>query len=108
MLLEAGQRFLGKAEVAIQDKDPMLRDFYLKRVLAILLELSHRVNCEQGGDLVSNLIKVYDWWGREVLDAGEQNDVERLKVVAAQMGDIRKSWEQVLFQGQGMSENPEF
>ncbi|GLH73157.1 hypothetical protein GETHLI_16590 [Geothrix limicola] len=108
MLLEGAQRFLGKAEEAIQARDSMLRDFYLKRVLSIILELTKRVNCELGGSLVNNLIRIYDWWGREVLDGGEQDDVERLRTVADQMGEIRKSWEQVLFKGQGMSENPEF
>ena len=107
MLLEGAQRFLAKAEEAIRNHDAMLRDFFLKRVLAILLELTKRVNCEQGGELVNNLIKVYDWWGREVLHGGEQDDVERLKRVSAQMGEIKKSWEQVLFKGQGMSEYPE-
>lgn len=108
LLLEAAQRFLGKAEGTIQAQDLMLRDFYLKRVLTIILELSKRLNGEQGGELVSNLIRVYDWWGREVLDAGERNDVARLRCVSSQMGEIRKAWEQVLFQGQGMSENPDF
>lgn len=108
LLLEAAQRFLAKAEETIQGQDPILRDFYLKRVLSIILELSKRLNAEQGGELVHNLIRIYDWWGREVLDAGEQGDVARLKCVSAQMGDIRKAWEQVLFQGQGMSENPDF
>ena len=107
MLLEGAQRFLTKAEEAILSHDAMLRDFFLKRVLAILLELTKRVNCEQGGELVNNLIKVYDWWGREVLEAGEQGDAARLKVISSQMGEIRKSWEQVLFKGQGMSEYPE-
>jgi flagellar protein FliS len=107
MLLEGAQRFLAKAEDAIRNQDAMLRDFFLKRVLAILLELTKRVDCEQGGELVNNLIKVYDWWGREVLEAGEQDDAARLKVVSSQMGEIRKSWEQVLFKGQGMSEYPE-
>lgn len=107
LLLEGAQRFLAKAEEAIFNEDSLLRDFYLKRVLAILLELSRRVNCEQGGALVNNLIKVYGWWGREVLNGGEQDDVERLKVVSSQMGEIKKSWEHVLFKGQGMSEYPE-
>jgi flagellar protein FliS len=108
LLLEAAQRFLGKAEETIQSQDPLLRDFYLKKVLAILLELTNRLNGEAGGELVINLIRIYDWWGREVVDGGEQNDIARLKSVSSQMGDIRKAWDQVLFQGQGMSENPDF
>lgn len=108
LLLEGGQRFLVKAEEAIGRQDPMIRDYYLKRVLAIPKELTRRLNHEQGGELVDNLIQVYDWWGREVLDAGEQDDVDRLGLIASQMGEIRRSWEHVLFQGEGMSGNLEF
>lgn len=108
LLLEGGQRFLAKAEEAIERRDPMIRDYYLERALAILKELTRRLNHEQGGELVDNLIRVYDWWGREVLAAGEQDDVDRLKLISSQMGEIRRSWEHVLFQGEGMSENLEF
>lgn len=108
LLLEAAQRFLAKAEETIQSQDPLLRDFYLKKVLSILLELTNRLNGEVGGELVCNLTRIYDWWGREVMEGGELNDVSRLIGVSSQMGEIRKAWEQVLFQGQGMSENPDF
>ena len=108
LLLQGGQRFLVKAEEAIRRQDPMMRDHHLKRVLAILQDLTRRLNHEQGGELVDNLMRVYDWWGRELLDAGAQDDLDRLSLVSSQMGEIRRSWEHVLFQGEGMSENLEF
>jgi len=107
LLLEAGQRFLGKAEEAIKQQEPTLRDLYLRRTLSILLELSRRLNPEEGGELVVSLINLYDWWGREVMEGGEQPDTQRLRRVSSQMGEIRRAWEQVLFKGQGMSELPE-
>jgi flagellar protein FliS len=108
LLLEAGQRHLAKAQEAIQRRDPLLRDRSVSRVLAVLTELVNRLNHEQGGDLVDGLVRVYDWWGREVVEAGAQDDLPRLERIRSQMGEIRRSWEHVLFQGEGMSENPEF
>jgi len=108
LLLEGGQRFLVKAEEAILRRDPPSRDHSLKKVLAILAELNHRLDPVHGGSLALNLSRVYDWWGREILEAGLTDDVDRLRSIHAQMGDIRRSWEQVLFKGEGMSENPEF
>jgi flagellar biosynthetic protein FliS len=108
LLLEGGQRHLAKAQEAIQQKNPLIRDHHINKVLAILTELVSRLNHEQPSDLVDNLVRVYEWWGSEVVDAGLQNDEDRLKVISSQMGEIRKSWEQVLFQGEGLSENPEF
>ncbi len=108
LLLEGGQRFLAEAQEAIRRQDSTIRDYFVNKVLAILTELVNRLNGETGGDLVDNLVRVYDWWGVEVLAAASENDEQRLRVVAAQMGEIRKSWEQVLFGGEGLSENPEF
>ena len=108
LLLEGGQRFLAQAQEAMLSEEPMLRDHYLKKVLAILQELNNRLNPEQAGDLVVNLAKVYEWWGREILAAGESDDVARLKIISAQMGEIRKAWGQWLFRGEGLTENPEF
>jgi flagellar protein FliS len=106
LLLEGGQRFLVKIEEAIGREDPRPKEQFTKKVLAILEELHRRLNHEQGGELVDNLIRLYDWWRREVLDAGAKGDVERLNRVRTQMGDIRRAWEHVLFQGEGMSESP--
>jgi flagellar secretion chaperone FliS len=106
LLLEGGQRFLAKAEEAIQHKDSMACRYFLKRVGSILKELHLRLNHAEGGELVENFIRLYDWWAREISEAGAQEDARRLKVVASQMGEIRKSWEFVLFRGEGMSESP--
>jgi len=106
LLLEAGQGFLVKLEEAIGSGEPRLTDHFSRKVLAIIEELHRRLNHEQGGALVENLIKLYGWWRREILLAGEQGEVERLQRVHAQMGEVRQGWEHVLFQGEGMSESP--
>lgn len=107
LLLEGAQRFLGRAEEAIHNREPLVRDHHLKKVAAILGELHRCLNHEQGGPLVQSLIQVYAWWGQEVSEAGAADDPHRLKVIASQMGEIRKTWEHVLFKGEGMSEMPE-
>jgi flagellar protein FliS len=107
ILLEGGQRLLAKAGDAIRQKDSTARDFYLKKVNAVLRELVNRLNHEQGGDLVDNLVRVYDWWGCEISAACSQGDLDRIRVVSEQLGDIRRAWEFVLFKGEGMSESPE-
>jgi flagellar protein FliS len=107
LLLEAGQRFLVQIEESIRSGDPRLTEYFIKKVLAILEELHRRLNHDQGGELVDNLIRLYDWWCGEILDAGELEDAGRLIRVRTQMGDIRQAWEHVLFRGEGLSEGPE-
>lgn len=108
LLLEAGQRRLIKVEEAIQLKDPQCRDYHLRKFLCTLQELDKRLNHEQGGSLVANLTRVYGWWGGEAAEASDREDLPRLKRIHGQMGDIRRSWEHVLFGGVCLSENPEF
>ena len=107
LLLEGGQRFLAKAEEAGRRRDVTTRDFFLKKIDVVLKELHKRLNHAEGGDLVNNLIRLYDWWGREIPAAAAAGDIARLKLASEQMGEIRRAWEFVLFQGEGMSESPE-
>ncbi|WLT31810.1 flagellar export chaperone FliS [Geothrix sp. PMB-07] len=106
LLLEAAQRFLVKLEEALPGGDPRPREYFVKKLLAILDALHQRLNHEAGGELVGNLIRLYAWWGHEIIEASDAADGPRLKRVCAQMGDIRQAWEKVLFQGEGMSEGP--
>ena len=108
LLLEAGQRFVVKLQEVIALDDPRPRAHFSKKILAILEELDRRLNHEQGGELVDNLIRLYAWWRAEVLAARDQSDPERLTRVRKQMGDIRQAWEHVLFNGEGLTGNPEF
>jgi flagellar biosynthetic protein FliS len=106
LLLEGAQRFLAKADDAMKKDDAAARDYYLKRVGTILKELHGRLNHDQGGELVVNLIRLYAWWRAEILQAVAKGEAERLRRVHAQMGEIRRAWEVVLFRGEGMSESP--
>ncbi len=106
LLLEGAQRFLAKAEEAIGSQDSIQLGLFLRKIKAILKELHRRLNHEQGGELVDNLVRLYGWWEQEITAAMEQRDAARLRAVRAQMGDIRQAWEHVLFQGEGMSETP--
>ena len=108
LLLEAAQRFIGKLQDVLGEEDPARRLHFVQKIEAVLDELHRRLNHDQGGELVANLVRMYDWWRREVLAASHQGDANRLHRVHAQMGDIRQAWEQVLFKGEGMSGNPQF
>lgn len=95
LIMEAGQRHLGKAVQALNRKDISGAAHSLTRVLDAITESTLRLNYEDGGELVENLEKLYDWWTRELVAAGHLRDSRRLAVVGEQMGDIRQAWEQL-------------
>ncbi len=94
ILLEGAQKFLAQAVQALVRRDFAAKGKAINRVTAIIEELTLRLNHEEGGELVSNLVRVYDWWGREIIAAGADLDSGRLERVSRQMADLRLAWEQ--------------
>ena len=95
LLMEAGQLFLGKAIRAMEQKEPFEVARYLGQVAKIINEAVLRLNLEDGGELVQNLLKVYNWWTSELFEAGSSKDTARLRVLSHHMGQIRQAWEQL-------------
>lgn len=95
LLLEGGQRFLSQAAQAIGRRDFAAKAHFTNRALAIVEELTLRLNHEEGGELVDNLVRIHDWWTREILAASATKDPSRLERVGRQMGELRQAWEQL-------------
>jgi hypothetical protein len=62
--------------------DQRPKEPFLRKALAILEELHRRLNHEQGGDLVDNLDRLYGWWRKEILEAGEKGEASDWTVAA--------------------------
>lgn len=95
MLLEGGQRFLGQAISAMAKRDIPAKARLVNRVSAIIEELMVRLNHEEGGDLVANLSRLYEWWLNELFEGSQNNQADRLERVHRQMGEVRASWEEL-------------
>ena len=95
LLMEAGQLFLGKAIRAMEQKEHHQVARYLGQVAKIVNESIIRLNMEDGGELVQNLLKIYGWWTSELFEAGSSKDTARLRVLSHHMGQIRQAWEQL-------------
>jgi flagellin-specific chaperone FliS len=52
-----------------------------------------RLNHEEGGELVTNLTRLYEWWLNEVFAASQKNQPDRLEKISIQMGEVRAAWE---------------
>jgi flagellar protein FliS len=83
MLLEGARRFTDQAVAAIQRRDVSSKARLVNRVSAIIEELMVRLNHEEGGELVENLTRIYEWWLHELFDGSQFNQPERLQKVAA-------------------------
>jgi len=95
LLLEGGQKFLGLALTAMKNKDLPATARYVNRVSDIILELSLRLNHEDGGELVTNLTLIYEWWTNELFEGAQRNQPERLELMRRHMGELRGTWEEL-------------
>jgi flagellar protein FliS len=95
LLLEGGQRFLNLMIKAIQNQDLPNQAIYIGRISDILLGLKERLNLEDGGEVVENLIRLYDWWANELYEGSLGGEPERLRVLFNQMGELKETWEEL-------------
>lgn len=95
MLLEGGQRFLNLTLQAMNDHDLLNQAQYVNRTSDIIFGLKERLNFDDGGEVVENLIRIYDWWMNEVFDGAQKNQPERLRFIFKQMGEMKETWEEL-------------
>jgi flagellar protein FliS len=95
MLLDGAQRFLNQVVDAINKRDIPTKARYVNRVSDIIEELILRLNHDEGGELVTNLTRIYEWWMNELFDASQKNQPERLELILRQMGEMRDTWEEL-------------
>lgn len=95
LLMEAGQRFLGKGIKAMELGQHQETSRCFIRVSEIISESICRLNLEEGGELVDNLNRIYAWWTGELMAASGAKDVARLERISSHMGEIRQAWEQL-------------
>jgi flagellar protein FliS len=107
MLLEGAQKFLSQAVAAIRRRDIATRARMVNRVSSIVEELAIRLDHEGGGELVVNLTRIYDWWLKELFEASQRNEAERLEALERQIAEMKGAWAE-LDQRQGTVQQPSF
>jgi len=95
MLLEGGQRFINLTIQAMKDHNLTEQAHYVGRAADIIFGLKERLNHDEGGELVDNLVRIYDWWMQELYEASQTDQPERLQRIIAQMGEFKVTWEQL-------------
>jgi flagellar protein FliS len=93
LIMEAGQLHLGKAIQSLNRNDFYAAATSFIRVGEVIQEANLRLDLEGGGELASNLEKLYAWWMKEIMLASHAKDMQRLAAVAHGMGEIRQTWE---------------
>ncbi|MCL1874685.1 MAG: flagellar export chaperone FliS [Synergistaceae bacterium] len=106
---DIGIRSCQIAEGALEEKDYELSNRELVRAQSVIRELMVTLNVERGGDIAENLMKLYDFMHRYLVQANIDKDVEKVSIVTNMLKDLRQTWEEALLKllEEYRAENPD-
>jgi len=102
MLYDGALRFLEKARIGTEKKDPKLRGENLGRALNIITELNACLNMEKGGETARYLRDLYLYMLAELPKVNLTHDTEIIVRSMNYIRELKKLWEERVM---GMSKN---
>jgi len=81
---------------AIEDSKPELAHEQLIKTQAIIDELYFSVNKEQGGEIAENLLALYDYMKRRLVEANIKKDIEIINEVINMVTELRQTWQEAV------------
>lgn len=63
---------------------------------SIIAELMASLDMDQGGDIANNLLALYTWFNKELLEANIDHDKRRITIVRNMVSELRNTWNEVI------------
>ena len=93
MLYRGAARFAATAAAALESNDLELAHNDLVRTQAIVGELAGTLDIERGGNVAQNLMLVYDYLTRRLIEANVRKDPVIAREVERLLRDLLSAWE---------------
>ena len=94
-LYRGAVRFASAAADAIDARDLQGAHNNLVRAQAIVSELMETLDFERGGELAHNLLVIYDYLNRRLVEANLRKDAAVAREVEQHLRELLPAWEQV-------------
>lgn len=95
MLYDGVLRFNRLAQKAIAENDIKGRGTNLNRSLEIIGELANSLNMEEGGEIASNLARLYDFCSTTLTGANMTSDTAKIESVNRIIAELKGGWEAI-------------
>jgi len=86
--VENARRHLHAGDIASRSRE-------INKAYAILTELEQSLNREAGGSLAGNLVELYDYMQRRLLQANVEQSEPPLAEVSKMLSELREAWKSV-------------
>ncbi|WP_413364934.1 flagellar export chaperone FliS [Lysinibacillus sp. 3P01SB] len=94
MLYNGCLKFLGKAKVAITEKDIEEKNYNIQRAQAIIAELMSTLNMDI--EISKQMLPLYEYMNRRLVEANIQSDVAIIEEVEGLVTEFRDTWKEVI------------
>ncbi len=98
MLYDGALRFISQAEEAFAEKNLERINNMLLRVQAIIAELLASLNREKGGEIATNLERLYIFFLEKLGEANVKKDPEPMRAIKPLIETLRNTWEEAMKQ----------
>lgn len=95
MLYDGMDRFLIKAAKSIREGDIESAHSYMHRTGQILLELLSTLREDKGGEIATNLKRLYVYCYEQVVIANLKKDVRMIREIQQVLGNLKGAWKQI-------------
>ncbi len=92
MLMDGVIRFSEHGRKAIQEKDYEAKQKNLVRAQDIIIELVNGLDHEKGGDIATNLARLYTYAIKRLVDANMKDDTEGIDETQHIFRNLREAW----------------
>ena len=103
MLYDGALRFMTQAEIAFEENNIEKINNLLLRVQAIFTELQCSLDRDKGGDIASNLERLYVFFNSKLIEANMKKDVNSLLEIKPMVQNLRDTWEVAMQKHQTMN-----
>ncbi len=95
MLYEGAIKFLKMAIKEIEAKNPEAKGRHISKAIDILFELNTVLDMEAGGEVSTNLRKLYLFMGRHLTQANTEQDTGKIEEVIKLLEELNQSWKAI-------------
>lgn len=95
LLMEGLLVRINSAKGAISHNDMETKSLFISKSIGIIGGLNEALDLEKGGELAMNLRHLYEYMNVRLLQASQENSLEKLDEVAGLMRDIKEAWDAI-------------
>jgi len=96
MLYEGAIRFLKQAANELNEKDWREAHANIVRAQSIVSELSVSLDTAKGGEIASNLSKIYDYLNTRLIEANIKKEQASINECVSILSDLNSAWSEVV------------